>query len=68
VDGDALVETLEAVKAGNTLDADQTALLDAVRAKLGAAPEAEAVIEATAPMGEHHTIVAARLKLEQLKG
>jgi HK97 family phage prohead protease len=66
VDGDALVETLEAVKAGNTLDADQTALLDAVRAKLGAAPEP--VIEATAPAGEHHTIVAARLKLEQLKG
>jgi HK97 family phage prohead protease len=66
VDGDALVETLEAVKAGNTLDADQTALLDAVRAKLGAAPEP--VIEATAPMGEHHTIVAARLRLEQLKG
>lgn len=66
VDGDALVEVLENVKAGNTLDADQTALLDAVRAKLGAA--AEPVIEATAPMGEHHTIVAARLKLEQLKG
>jgi HK97 family phage prohead protease len=66
VDGDALLETLEAVKAGNTLDADQTALLDAVRAKLGAAPEP--VIEATAPAGEHHTIVAARLKLEQLKG
>lgn len=66
VDGDALVETLEAVKAGNTLDADQTALLDAVRAKLGAA--SEPVIEATAPAGEHHTIVAARLKLEQLKG
>ena len=66
VDGDALVETLEAVKAGNTLDADQTALLDAVRAKLGAAPEP--VIEATAPAGEHHTVVAARLKLEQLKG
>ena len=66
VDGDALVETLEAVKAGNALDADQTALLDAVRAKLGAAPEP--VIEATAPMGEHHTIVAARLRLEQLKG
>jgi HK97 family phage prohead protease len=66
VDGDALLETLEAVKAGNTLDADQTALLDAVRSKLGAAPEP--VIEATVPMGEHHTIVAARLKLEQLKG
>lgn len=66
VDGDALVETLEAVKAGNTLDADQTALLDAVRAKLGAAPEP--VIEATAPKGEHHTVVAARLRLEQLKG
>ena len=66
VDGDALLETLEAVKAGNTLDADQTALLDAVRSKLGAAPEP--VIEATAPMGEHHTIVAARLRLEQLKG
>jgi len=66
VDGDALVETLEAVKAGNALDADQTALLDAVRAKLGAAPEP--VIESTAPAGEHHTIVAARLKLEQLKG
>jgi HK97 family phage prohead protease len=66
VDGDALLETLEAVKAGNTLDADQTALLDAVRAKLGAAPEP--VIEATVPMGEHHTVVAARLKLEQLKG
>jgi len=66
VDGDALVETLEAVKAGNTLDADQTALLDAVRAKLGAA--SEPVIEATAPLGEHHTVVAARLKLEQLKG
>lgn len=66
VDGDALIETLEAVKAGNTLDADQTALLDAVRAKLGAAPEP--VIEATVPMGEHHTVVAARLKLEQLKG
>jgi HK97 family phage prohead protease len=66
VDGDALLETLEAVKAGNALDADQTALLDAVRAKLGAA--SEPVIEATAPMGEHHTIVAARLKLEQLKG
>jgi uncharacterized protein len=66
VDGDALIETLEAVKAGNTLDADQTALLDAVRAKLGAAPEP--VIEATAPLGEHHTVVAARLKLEQLKG
>jgi HK97 family phage prohead protease len=66
VDGDALLETLEAVKAGNTLDADQTALLDAVRAKLGAA--SEPVIEATAPIGEHHTVVAARLKLEQLKG
>ena len=66
VDGDALVETLEAVKAGNTLDADQTALLDAVRAKLGAAPEQ--AIEASAPTGEHHTIVAARLRLEQLKG
>jgi HK97 family phage prohead protease len=66
VDGDALLATLEAVKAGNTLDADQTALLDAVRSKLGAAPEP--VIEATAPMGEHHTVVAARLKLEQLKG
>ena len=66
VDGDALLETLEAVKAGNTLDADQTALLDAVRSKLGAAPEP--VIEAAVPMGEHHTIVAARLKLEQLKG
>jgi HK97 family phage prohead protease len=66
VDGDALVETLEAVKAGNALDADQTALLDAVRAKLGAAPEP--VIEATAPKGEHHTVVAARLRLEQLKG
>jgi HK97 family phage prohead protease len=66
VDGDALVETLEAVKAGNALDADQTALLDAVRAKLGAA--SEPVIEATAPLGEHHTVVAARLKLEQLKG
>jgi HK97 family phage prohead protease len=66
VDGDALLETLEAVKAGNTLDADQTALLDAVRSKLGAA--SEPVIEATVPMGEHHTIVAARLKLEQLKG
>jgi HK97 family phage prohead protease len=68
VDGDALVETLEAVKAGNALDADQTALLDAVRAKLGAAPEQEVVTETTAPAGEHHTIVAARLKLEQLKG
>ena len=68
VDGDALVETLEAVKAGNTLDADQTALLDAVRARLGAAPEHEPVIEATVPKGEHHTVVAARLKLEQLKG
>jgi HK97 family phage prohead protease len=66
VDGDALLATLEAVKAGSTLDADQTALLDAVRAKLGAA--SEPVIEATVPMGEHHTIVAARLKLEQLKG
>ena len=66
VDGDALLATLEAVKAGSTLDADQTALLDAVRSKLGAAPEP--VIEATVPMGEHHTIVAARLKLEQLKG
>ena len=66
VDGDALLATLEAVKAGNALDADQTALLDAVRAKLGAA--SEPVIEATAPMGEHHTVVAARLKLEQLKG
>ena len=66
VDGDALLATLEAVKAGNTLDADQTALLDAVRSKLGAAPEP--AIEATVPMGEHHTIVAARLKLEQLKG
>jgi len=66
VDGDALVDVLENVKAGNTLDADQTALLDAVRAKLGAA--SEPAIEATAPMGEHHTIVAARLKLEQLKG
>ena len=66
VDGDALLETLEAVKAGNTLDADQTALLDAVRAKLGAA--SEPVIEATVKMGEHHTIVAARLRLEQLKG
>ena len=66
MDGDALVETLEAVKAGNTLDADQTALLDAVRAKLGAAPEP--AIEASAPTGEHHTIVAARLRLEQLKG
>jgi HK97 family phage prohead protease len=66
VDGDALLATLEAVKAGNTLDSDQTALLDAVRSKLGAAPEP--VIEATAPMGEHHTVVAARLKLERLKG
>lgn len=66
VDGDALLATLEAVKAGSTLDADQTALLDAVRAKLGAA--SEPVIEATVPMGEHHTVVAARLKLEQLKG
>jgi len=66
VDGDALVEVLENVKAGNTLDVDQTALLDAVRAKLGAAPEP--AMETTAPMGEHHTIVAARLKLEQLKG
>ena len=66
VDGDALVEVLENVKAGNTLDIDQTALLDAVRAKLGAAPEP--AMETTAPMGEHHTIVAARLKLEQLKG
>ena len=66
VDGDALVEVLENVKAGNALDADQTALLDAVRAKLGAAPEP--AIETTAPAGEHHTIVAARLKLEQLKG
>jgi HK97 family phage prohead protease len=68
VDGDALVEVLENVKAGNTLDADQTALLDAVRAKLGAAPEQEVVTESTAPVGEHHTIVAARLKLEQLRG
>jgi uncharacterized protein len=66
VDGDALVEVLENVKAGNTLDVDQTALLDAVRAKLGAAPEP--AMETTAPVGEHHTIVAARLKLEQLKG
>lgn len=68
IDGDALVQTLEAVKAGNALDAEQTALLDAVRAKLGAAPEEQPVIEAAAPAGEHHTIVAARLKLEQLKG
>ena len=68
MDGDALVEVLENVKAGNSLDAEQTALLDAVRAKLGAAPEQETVIETTAPAGEHHTIVAARLKLEQLKG
>jgi hypothetical protein len=68
VDGDALVEVLETVKAGNSLDAEQTALLDAVRAKLGAAPEQETVIDTTAPAGEHHTIVAARLKLEQLKG
>jgi HK97 family phage prohead protease len=68
VDGDALVEVLENVKAGNTLDADQTALLDAVRARLGAAPEQEVVTESTAPVGEHHTIVAARLKLEQLRG
>jgi hypothetical protein len=66
VDGDALIETLEAVKAGVTLDADQTALLDAVRAKLGAAPEP--VTKSAVPMGEHHTIVAARLRLEQLKG
>ena len=68
VDGDALVEVLENVKAGNALDADQTALLDAVRAKLGAAPEQEVVTESTAPVGEHHTVVAARLKLEQLRG
>ena len=68
VDGDALLETLEAVKAGTSLDADQTALLDAVRARLGAAAEPEAIESEPAPMGEHHTIVAARLKLEQLKG
>lgn len=68
VDGDALVNVLEAVKSGSTLDAEQTAVLDAVRAKLGAAPEQEVATEAAAPTGEHHTIVAARLKLEQLKG
>jgi HK97 family phage prohead protease len=68
VDGDALLETLEAVKAGTSLDVDQTALLDAVRARLGAAAEPEAIESEPAPMGEHHTVVAARLKLEQLKG
>ena len=68
VDGDALVNVLEAVKSGSALDAEQTAVLDAVRAKLGAAPEQEVAPEAPAPTGEHHTIVAARLKLEQLKG
>ena len=68
VDGDALLETLEAVKAGTALDADQTALRDAVRARLGAAAEPEAIESEPAPMGEHHTVVAARLKLEQLKG
>jgi len=68
VDGDALLETLEAVKAGTALDADQTALLDAVRARLGAAAEPEPIESEPAPMGEHHTVVAARLKLEQLKG
>lgn len=42
VDGDALVDTVEAIKAGKDLTEDQTDLLDNVRARLGAKLEARA--------------------------
>jgi HK97 family phage prohead protease len=40
VDAEALVATVEAIKAGKKLDEDQTNLLDKVRARLGAKPKA----------------------------
>jgi len=40
VDADALIATVEAIKAGKKLDEEQTNILDKVRAKLGAKPRA----------------------------
>jgi hypothetical protein len=55
VDADALMATVEAIKAGKNLNEDQTNLLDKVRAKLGAKPKSV-----------HPSVAAQRLNIARM--